>query len=258
MAKIAIKNLHKSFQDAQGNQLDVLTDITITVAAGEFLCLLGPSGCGKTTLMNLMAGFEQATKGSLTIDDRPVTGPNPKHITIFQDYGLFPWRNVLGNVVFGLEAKGIRGAAARKKAEEYLELVGLSQFAGSFPSQLSGGMKQRVAIARALAVEPDIIFMDEPFAALDAFTRYRLQDEVLRIWLEKKPTIIFVTHDIDEAVYLSQRVAIMSPNPGRIKKIIEIKLPRPCDRGDAGLIAYRRQVFREFELIHEAGSDFAI
>jgi NitT/TauT family transport system ATP-binding protein len=258
MAKIEINNMAKSFPDARGNKLDVLVDVNLQIEAGEFLCLLGPSGCGKTTLMNLMAGFEQPTAGSLTIDDLPINQPNPKHITIFQDYGLFPWRNVLGNVTFGLEAKGIKGRAAQVKAEEYLELVGLTNFAKSFPSQLSGGMKQRVAIARALAVEPDILFMDEPFAALDAFTRYRLQDEVLRIWQAKKPTIIFVTHDIDEAVYLAQRVIIMSPNPGRITRTIDIQLPRPCDRGDAGLSTYRQKVFREFELVHEASSDYAI
>ncbi|WP_223226158.1 MULTISPECIES: ABC transporter ATP-binding protein [Sporomusa] len=258
MAKIEINNIYKSFPGVKGKQLDVLVDINLQIESGEFLCLLGPSGCGKTTLMNLMAGFEQPTGGTLTIDGLPATCPNPKHITIFQDYGLFPWRNVLGNVIFGLEAKGIKGAAARERAEAYLELVGLTEFAGSFPRQLSGGMKQRVAIARALAVEPDILFMDEPFAALDAFTRYRLQDEVLRIWQEKQPTIIFVTHDIDEAVYLAQRVAIMSPNPGRIKQMIDIQLPRPCDRGDAGLITYRQKVFQEFELVQDINQDYVI
>ena len=258
MAKIEINNIYKSFPGTKGKQLDVLVDVNLQIESGEFLCLLGPSGCGKTTLMNLMAGFEQPTGGTLTIDGLPVTRPNPKHITIFQDYGLFPWRNVLGNVSFGLEAKGIKGKAARERAEAYLELVGLTEFAGSFPRQLSGGMKQRVAIARALAVEPDILFMDEPFAALDAFTRYRLQDEVLRIWQEKQPTIIFVTHDIDEAVYLAQRVAIMSPNPGRIKQLIDIRLPRPCDRGDAGLSTYRQKVFREFELVQDINQDYVI
>lgn len=256
--KIAIANVAKSFPDVRREQLAVLVDINLEIATGEFLCLLGPSGCGKTTLMNLMAGFEQPTSGTLTIDGLPVDRPNPKHITIFQDYGLFPWRNVLDNVILGLEAKGMKSKEARAKAEEYLELVGLSQFARSFPGQLSGGMKQRVAIARALAVEPDILFMDEPFAALDAFTRYRLQDEVLRIWQEKKPTIIFVTHDIDEAVYLAQRVVIMSPNPGRISRVIDIRLPKPCDRGDAGLTAYRGQVFREFELAHEINTEYVI
>lgn len=258
MAKIEINNIYKSFPGTKGKPLDVLVDVNLQIESGEFLCLLGPSGCGKTTLMNLMAGFEQPTGGTLTIDGLPVLRPNPKHITIFQDYGLFPWRNVLGNVSFGLEARGIKGKAARERAEAYLELVGLTEFAGSFPRQLSGGMKQRVAIARALAVEPDILFMDEPFAALDAFTRYRLQDEVLRIWQEKKPTIIFVTHDIDEAVYLTQRVAIMSPNPGRIKQMIDIRLPRPCDRGNAGLSTYRQKVFREFELIQEINQDYVI
>ena len=226
MAKIEIKNIYKSFPGTKGKQLDVLVNVNLQIESGEFLCLLGPSGCGKTTLMNMMAGFEQPTGGTLTIDGLPVTRPNPKHITIFQDYGLFPWRNVLGNVSFGLEAKGIKGKAAREKAEEYLELVGLTEFAGSFPRQLSGGMKQRVAIARALAVEPDILFMDEPFAALDAFTRYRLQDEVLRIWQEKKPTIIFVTHDIDEAIFMGDTIYVMTARPGKIKARLEVPLLR--------------------------------
>lgn len=258
MAKIEISLINKSFQDTQKKQLDVLKDINLSIETGEFLCLLGPSGCGKTTLMNLMAGFEKPTSGAVTIDGSPVAGPNPKHITIFQDYGLFPWRNVFENVIFGLQAKGMNRKDAKSKTKEYLELVGLASFAESFPNQLSGGMKQRVAIARALAVEPDILFMDEPFAALDAFTRYRLQDEVLKIWVDKKPTIIFVTHDIDEAVYLAQRVVIMSPDPGRIQRIIPIDLPRPANRGDAGLTDYRRKVFEEFELVHKALSDYEI
>lgn len=250
MAKIIIENLNKQYRRPSGEVFDVLTDINLGVEAGQFLCLLGPSGCGKTTLMNIMAGFEQASTGRVEIDGIPVTQPNPKHITIFQDYGLFPWRTVLDNVLFGLQAKGLEAKAARQKAEEYIELVGLSAFSHNSPNQLSGGMKQRVSIARALAVEPDILFMDEPFAALDAFTRTHLQDELLNIWLQKRPTIIFVTHDIDEAVYLGDQVAIMSANPGQIQKLMDIELPRPCDRTAETFVNLRRSVYKEFEWIH--------
>lgn len=165
MEKVIIEQVRKSFISKHGPQ-EVLANIDLIIDAGEFICLLGPSGCGKTTLMNLIAGFERPTGGTVKIDGQPVSEPNPKHITIFQDYGLFPWRTVLDNVTFGLEAKGITGSAAQATAREYLQLVGLSAAAGQFPRQLSGGMKQRVAIARALAVEPDILLMDEPFGAL--------------------------------------------------------------------------------------------
>jgi NitT/TauT family transport system ATP-binding protein len=252
MAKITVRAASKQFSSPGGRKLDVLTDVNLDVNAGEFLCLLGPSGCGKTTLMNLMAGFEQATAGVVAIDGIPVTKPDPKHITIFQDYALFPWRTVLGNVLFGLEAKGLAPAAAQAKAWEYIELVGLTAFAANFPHQLSGGMKQRVSIARALATEPDILFMDEPFAALDAFTRQRLQDEIQRIWLNKKTTIVFVTHDIDEAVYLGGRIAIMSAHPGCVTKVLDNNLPKPCNRTGDQFVELRRQVYREFEFVHES------
>lgn len=250
MEKVVIEQVGKTFISSNGPQ-EVLVNINLTIDAGDFICLLGPSGCGKTTLMNLIAGFERPTAGTVRIDGQLVSEPNPKHMTIFQDYGLFPWRTVLDNITFGLEAKGIAGRQAQATAREYLELVGLTAAAGQFPRQLSGGMKQRVAIARALAVEPDILLMDEPFGALDAFTRYRLQDELLRIWQEKKPTVIFVTHDIDEAVYLAQKVVIMSPHPGQIKTVLPVKLSRPADRSGEAFGAYRREVFRAFEMVQE-------
>lgn len=255
MAEISLKNVNKTFQNSNGTEHQALAEVNITIPSGQFVCLLGPSGCGKTTLMNVIAGFEKATAGSVQIDGIEVTKPNQKYITIFQDYGLFPWRTVLDNVLFGIEAKGIKGEKAKNVAMEYIELVGLQNFKHAFPSQLSGGMKQRVSIARALAVEPEILFMDEPFAALDAFTRYHLQDEILRIWQDKKPTIIFVTHDLDEAVYLAEKVVIMAPQPGRIKKEITVTMPRPCNRTDELFLNYRQQVYREFELIHEAKND---
>jgi NitT/TauT family transport system ATP-binding protein len=249
MEKIVVKNVTKSFINNQKLPQLVLDNLSLTINSGEFICLLGPSGCGKTTLMNLIAGFDKPTEGTVEIDGQLVTRPNPKHITIFQDYGLFPWRTVLDNVLFGLEAKGIKGKAAKELADQYLELVGLTTAAGQFPRQLSGGMKQRVAIARALAVEPDILLMDEPFGALDAFTRYRLQDEVLRIWQEKKTTIIFVTHDIDEAIYLGQKIVIMSPNPGRIDNILPVTIAKPADRAGDEFGQYRRTIFQAFELV---------
>lgn len=251
MEKIVIKNVTKTFTVTNKLPQIVLAGLSLTINNGEFTCLLGPSGCGKTTLMNLIAGFDKPTTGSVEIDGQPVSRPHPKHITIFQDYGLFPWRTVLDNVLFGLEAKGIKGRDAKKLAGEYLELVGLTAAAGQFPRQLSGGMKQRVSIARALAVEPDILLMDEPFGALDAFTRYRLQDEILRIWQEKQPTIIFVTHDIDEAIYLGQKIVIMSPNPGRIKTVLPVTTPKPADRSGEEFGLYRREIFRTFEMVQE-------
>jgi len=258
MKKVRIENISKSFISNDNVLQEVLADINLTIENGEFLCLLGPSGCGKTTLMNLIAGFEQPTRGRVIIDNQTVLRPHSKHITIFQDYGLFPWRTVLDNVVFGLEAKGMQKKEARDIASEYLELVGLTAAAKQFPKQLSGGMKQRVSIARALAVEPDILLMDEPFGALDAFTRYRLQDEILRIWQEKKPTIVFVTHDIDEAVYLGKKVVIMSPNPGQIKTILPINLPRPADRSSEEFAAYRREIFRAFAMVQEKNPEYMI
>lgn len=251
MDKIIIEAVSKTFISNNNQPQKVLSDIHLSIAPGELICLLGPSGCGKTTLLNLIGGFEQPTTGSVSIDGQPVNRPHPKHIKIFQDYGLFPWRTVLDNVLFGLEAKGMPRREARNIAQEYLELVGLSAAAEQFPRQLSGGMKQRVAIARALAVEPDILLMDEPFGALDAFTRYHLQDEILRIWQEKQPTIIFVTHDIDEAIYLGQKIVIMSPNPGQIKTVLPVTFPKPADRSDEAFMAYRREVFSAFAMVHE-------
>lgn len=249
--KICFKGVEKSFYSSQGSQQIALASVDLEIGAGEFVCLVGPSGCGKTTLINLMAGFEQPSLGSLLIDGKTVTGPDSDHIMIFQDYGLYPWRTVLGNVLFGLEAHNIPPAEARKKALAALELVGLLQSLDKHPHELSGGMKQRVAIARALAVEPSVLFMDEPFAALDAFTRLHMQDELLRIWSEKKPTVVFVTHDLDEAIALGQKVVLMAPNPGRIQRIIDVRLPHPRERTDSNFAAFRRELFEEFHLVHE-------
>jgi NitT/TauT family transport system ATP-binding protein len=249
--KIVLERLEKRYRSARGVEQVAVTGVNLTIRAGEFVCLVGPSGCGKTTLIQLMGGFEQPSKGSLTIDGRPVTKPDPDHIMIFQDYGLFPWKTVFANVLFSLEARGVPLGEARERAQDTLRLVGLCSAAYKHPHEISGGMKQRVAIARALAVEPSVLFMDEPFAALDAFTRLRLQDEVLRLWQVKQTTVVFVTHDLDEAIALGQRVVLMAAGPGRIQRIIDIDLPYPRERTHDDFAEYRRELFEAFHLLHE-------
>jgi len=225
-----------------------LHKVNLEIEKGEFICLLGPSGCGKSTLLNLIAGFDRPTSGQVSINGEVVVKPSEDRITIFQNYGLLPWRNVLRNVELGLEAKEIPKKERRRIAEEYIELVGLSAYKHHYPAQLSGGMQQRVALARALAVDPDILLMDEPFGALDAMTRMSMQDEIERLWQEKKKTIIFVTHDIEEAVFLADRIVIMTPSPGRIKSIIKVPLARKRDRTGVDFLKIRDRVFAEFGL----------
>jgi NitT/TauT family transport system ATP-binding protein len=255
---VELLGVGKHFQDARGGERIVLKDVNLTLPEKSFTCLLGPSGCGKTTLMNLVAGFDKPCSGSVAIDGVPVQGPHPSRSVIFQDYGLFPWRTALGNVLFALEAKGERGKKARATAIHYLELVGLGQAAHQHPQQLSGGMRQRVALARALAVQPDMLLMDEPFAALDTFTRFRLQDELLRLWAERRPTVIFVTHDIDEAVYLAERVLVMAPDPGRITHDFAIDLQRPCDRTHPLFLEARGKIFQALSLAQKDTAEYSI
>ncbi|MGY6769553.1 ABC transporter ATP-binding protein [Komagataeibacter sp. NFXK3] len=200
----------------------VLHDVSLNIRAGEFMCLVGPSGCGKSTLLDLMAGLDFPTDGTILIDGEPIKGPAASRSVVFQQYALMPWLSALQNVEFALEAAGVPRNRRRERALAYLRLVGLSDFAHRRPNQLSGGMKQRVAIARSLSVEPRVLLMDEPFGALDAQTREGLQDELLRLWHQSRQTIVFITHDIDEALYLGQRVAIMTRNPGQIAEIIDV------------------------------------
>lgn len=254
--KIRLNGAQKSFRDSNGAKQQALAPVDLTIAAGEFVCLVGPSGCGKTTLLNLLSGFEAPCNGSVEIDGKSVTAPDRNRITIFQDYGLFPWKTVLANVLFGLEARGMAPAVARERGFQALDLVGLRSAAEKHPHELSGGMKQRVAIARALAVEPEILFMDEPFAALDAFTRLHLQDELLRIWQERRPTVVFVTHDLDEAITLGQRVVLMAPKPGRIQRVLDVHLPYPRERTRDDFAHFRRELYEEFHLVHrQAAAD---
>ncbi len=256
--KIKAENVTKVYSNSKGEEQQALAGVNLTVFDGEFVCLLGPSGCGKTTLLNLMAGFESASGGSILIDTQPVKGPNPQYQTIFQNYGLFPWRTVEENVEYGLEVQGVSRQERRRRIAGYVEMVGLKRFCHSHPHQLSGGMQQRVAIARALAVEPEILFMDEPFGALDAMTRFRMQEEITRIWQENGQTIVFVTHDIEEAVFLADRIVIMSPYPGRIKTIISVPMGRPRDRTDYDFIKIRDTIYREFELTVKREPDYYI
>jgi NitT/TauT family transport system ATP-binding protein len=228
-ARIQVENVEKSF-GVNGHAMPALVDTTLEIEAGEFLCLLGPSGCGKSTLLNIVAGFMPPTRGRVLVDGRPVTGPGRERGVVFQEYALFPWLTVAENVEFGPRLAGRPPAERRELVARYVTMVGLTEHRAKFPAQLSGGMKQRVAIARALANTPSIVLMDEPFGALDAQTREIMQDELSRIQRLEHKTIVFVTHSIREAVYLGDRVVVMTRSPGRIKEVFSIKLPEARDR----------------------------
>jgi NitT/TauT family transport system ATP-binding protein len=230
-----------------------LTDFTITVEPNEFFCLVGPSGCGKSTFLNLVAGFIEPSEGELTVNGKPVRGPAPERGVVFQEDALFPWLTALDNVAFGLEMRGIAKAEARARAQDVLVSVGLSGFERHLPKALSGGMKQRVAIARVLANDPDVMLLDEPFSALDAFTRTSLQNELLRIWQRSKRTLLFITHNVEEAVLLATSVAIMtkSADGGKLVREIRIDLPRPRDTTGREFNEYKRQVFANLGVASE-------
>jgi NitT/TauT family transport system ATP-binding protein len=225
--KVSLKGISLSYKTNDGSRLLALDNINLKVKPGEFLCIVGPSGCGKSTLLHLIAGLHQATSGNVLVDDKIVQGTGTDRILIFQELGLFPWLTVGQNVEFGMKMKAVSRREREEKTQYYLRLVHLSQFKDSYTHQLSGGMRQRVALARALATEPDVLLMDEPFAALDAQTRDLLHDELERIWAETGRTIIFVTHNVREAVRLGDRVALMTFRPGRVKQEYLIDLPRP-------------------------------
>ena len=212
-----------------GREVAALDGIDLEVAAGEFVCLLGPSGCGKSTLLNAVAGFSPPTAGAVEALGRPVAGPGPERAMVFQEYALFPWMTVERNVAFGLELRGDPAPRVREVVERLLRKLGLADFRDRFPKDLSGGMRQRVAIARVLAIDPPLLLMDEPFGALDALTRRSLQDELLRIWAEDRKTVLFVTHGIEESIYLADRVVVMTYRPGTVKRLVPVTLPRPRD-----------------------------
>ena len=227
---LVIQDLSKEFPVPNQVPILALSTISLTVGEEEFVSILGPSGCGKTTLLRIIAGLDSATSGSITLDGETIDRRSSQMAMIFQEYSLYPWRTVIDNVTFGLEMQNTAKRPARDTAMKYLNLVGLAEFAERFPYELSGGMRQRVAVARAMAIEPKILLMDEPFGALDAQTRNMLQKELLEIWEKTKKTVLFVTHSVDEAVYLSDRIIVLTPRPGRIREIVENPLARPRDR----------------------------
>jgi NitT/TauT family transport system ATP-binding protein len=232
---LEVRHLSKVFfeqNDPRKPGLVALYDVSFSVRKNEFVCLLGPSGCGKTTLIRIIAGLIAADKGEILVNGAPVTEPGRDRCMVFQQFGLLPWRTALGNVEFGLEIEGVPREERQKVARHYLDLVGLNGFENYYPHQISGGMQQRVGIARALSKKPDILLMDEPFGAVDAQTREQLQEELLKIWAKTDTTVIFVTHSIDESVYLSDRVIVMQSRPGRIKEEVKVDLPRPRWEGD--------------------------
>lgn len=236
---LTIEGVSKSFPGSQ-----ILRDVNLAVEPSEIISLLGPSGCGKSTLLRLIAGLDATHQGEVRVNDRPITAPGRQVGLMFQEPRLFPWLNVRDNVAFGL-APGRKAADKDRAVNELLGEVGLSDAAKLLPRQLSGGMAQRVALARALAGEPDVLLLDEPFSALDAFTRMRLQDLVLKIWQDYRPTMVMVTHDIEEALYLSDRVVILGEKPAGVREIIEVKLPRPRNRNDLKLLELRGQLMAE-------------
>jgi NitT/TauT family transport system ATP-binding protein len=239
MSSITCTSVGKTWPSASDLEVEALRDISLTVSSGEFVALLGPSGCGKSTLLELIAGLEPISSGEITIDGQRVTGPDPRAVMVFQEHSLFSWLTVEDNVAFGLKMKGIPLAERRARARTVLERVRLAKFAGHYPHQLSGGMKQRAAIARALVGNPGFILMDEPFAALDFQTRVLMQQFLLEIWQDFGSTILFVTHQIDEAVLLSDRVLTFSAGPGRIIEDLKIDLPRPRNYTDPAFNDYR-------------------
>ena len=242
-AKLIINKVSKSFSEKKGGKVThALQDFNLEVGAGEFVTIVGPSGCGKTTLLKIVAGLEIASEGAVYLDQNRVTGPGPERGLVFQDFALFPWRDVTGNIVFGPELLKVPAVERVKTAEHYIRLVGLSGNERKYPAELSGGMKQRVAIARALANDPEVLLMDEPFGSLDAQTRSQMQKELLYIWQANRKAVLFVTHSVEEAVYLSNRIVVLTESPGTIKQVFPIDLSYPRSRSDHGFISLREKI----------------
>lgn len=249
--KVVASHVTKLFR--RPDELEVLSaleDVSLTIESGSFVSIVGPSGCGKSTFIRSIAGLEHPTAGTIECDGETVTGTNKRRGMVFQDHSLFPWLTVWGNITFGLKSIG-EYKEKKDFAEQLLKLVGLEQFRNSYPSQLSGGMSQRVALVRALVTKPDVLLLDEPLGALDAFTRMNIQDVLIELWKEQKNTMIMVTHDVDEAIYLSQKVIVMSARPGKIMKTIDIEMGYPRNRSHSQFVEYRNMVLRLLDYAHD-------
>jgi NitT/TauT family transport system ATP-binding protein len=245
---IQIKELEKIYGSSR-NQVSALEKINLNIQNQEFICILGPSGCGKTTLLNILAGFEFPTKGFAEIFGKPILGPGPDRTMMFQDYALFPWLTISKNIEYGLKQKNLSKPERKKIVDHFIDLIDLKGFENNYPIQLSGGMRQRVALARAMAVDPAILLMDEPFAALDSFTRERMQDELVRIWQHNKKVIVFITHSIEESIKLADRIIIMSPRPGRIVEELAMDSPRPRDISSDECVRVARRIREILHLV---------
>ncbi|MDR3211256.1 MAG: ABC transporter ATP-binding protein [Planctomycetota bacterium] len=253
---MALRGVSKVFTSRHGGRVEALKDINLAISPGEFVSVVGGSGCGKSTLLRIIAGLEGVSSGEALLDGQPINRAGLDRGMVFQEHRLLPWLNVWDNVLFALPDP--RGPAARELVDEHLELVGLKPFASAYPNQLSGGMSQRVAIARALVNRPGILLLDEPFGALDALTRIQLQQEILRIWQAERATMVLVTHDIDEAVFLGDRVVVLSNRPGTVKEEIPVPLARPRQRGGNDFSAIRRKVYRHFFLEEENAPEYMV
>lgn len=243
MGAFTIKGLSKVYGGSPPTE--TLANINLTIEHGEFVSILGPSGCGKSTLLDILAGLQQQTSGEILFDGKALKGPDIRRGVVFQDPSLFPWRTIYHNVAFGLELRGIPKAERKDIVLKYLDMVGLLGFENKYPHHLSGGMKQRAGIARAFANSPEVLLMDEPFGAVDHLTRLQLQDDLLNIWEKEKKTVIFVTHDVSEAIYLGDRVVLLSPRPGRISKIFDISNKRPRKRDDVELLKIQNDIYEQ-------------
>lgn len=252
MPAFTIRSLDKVYPGAP--PVRALSNISFSVEEGEFIVLLGPSGCGKSTLLEILAGLQLPSGGSVLFRNKPIDGPGGELGVVFQDASLYPWRTVAANVGLGLELRGVDKVEARRLVEEQLSLVGLAGFGGKFPHQISGGMKQRAGIARALVSDPDVILMDEPFGAVDYVTRNKLQEDLIRIWQQRRKTIVFVTHDVGEAVFLADRIVLLSPRPGRIAEIVTLDLPRPRQRGDIELLQREARIYEALRALEPAAT----
>ena len=250
---VVVRDLYMTFPGKQpGQAVHVLEHVNLDVAHGEFVCIVGPSGCGKSTLLNIIAGFLKESRGEVLVEGRPVDGPDPRRIFVFQENGVFPWLTVRDNIGFGLSR-----LPAERRAEtvrHYVDMVGLTGFENAYPRELSGGMRQRVEIARALAADPDIIYMDEPFGALDFLTRLKMRADLIRIWQGERKTVLFVTHDIEEAVQLADRVLVMSRRPATIQEVVPIDLPRPRDLDAPEYLAARDRIFESMGMSVKVGA----